>query len=429
MVVRGRQLVAQASARLDRENVEHGVLMAGHWRVNPRAYIQVCSIDTLFRRKNLPKADIVIIDEAHHATSQAYLWLAEAYRDSFFLPVTATPYVQKSLRHVAEQIVRPTTIKQLMKDGYLVPPRYYAPSIPDLTGVKVSSGDFVAADLDRILNKSHPIGDVVESWKKFAENRPTLLFAVTLNHSKALVEAFTRAGIAAAHVDADSNDKEREDAINKLKTGELKIICNVGILNTGVDIPFLGCLVSVRPTKSYALYIQQMGRGTRIHESKKDFIVIDHGGNVLRHGCILEEREGSLDPIPKKKKSADIPSLYTCKECFAVFDRNIKNCPLCDAENPTCSALAKENKAKNPLDGNIEEADPFHLKIIARRGELREIAKRRNYNRGWIYFRLKDEFGEDVAQKYEPKRKVPSWINRRASKASLRNIAFVRDES
>jgi DNA repair protein RadD len=417
LVVRGRKLIYQASARLDREGVDHGILMAGHWRLRPRAQIQLCSIDTIYRRKQLPEADLIVIDEAHHATSKGYKWLADAYHKAFFLPVTATPYVAGSLRHIAQDIVRPTSIKELVENKFLVPPRYYAPSVPDLTGVKTSSGDFLASDLDKILNKTHPIGDVVESWKKLSENRSTLLFAVTVKHSLAIVQAFNNAGIPAVHVDADNSDEEREQAIKKLNSGEIKIISNVGILNVGVDIPSLGCVVSVRPTKSYALYIQQMGRGTRPSPGKSDFIVIDHGGNVLRHGCILEEREGSLDPMPRSKRTTQ-DSLYTCSSCFAVFDRSTKECPSCGLLNPTAPSVSRENKAANPLDGKLEEADEFHLKVMARRGQLRDIAKRRNYKRGWIYYRLKEEFGQEVADKYEPKRKIPPHIRARLDRIS-----------
>lgn len=419
MVVRGRKLVDQASRRLDRENVDHGVIMAGHWRIRPQSKIQICSIDTLFRRRNnLPKADLIVVDEAHHATSKGYHWLAGYYREAFWLPVTATPYVRGSLRHVASEIIKPVGIGELIEQGFLVPPKYFAPSVPDLIGVSTRNGDFVAEDLDRILNKTHPIGNVVQSWKTHAQGRPSLLFAVSVKHSKAIAAAFVAAGISAEHIDADNTDREREDAISKLESGAVKIISNVGILNVGVDIPALGCIVSVRPTKSYALYIQQMGRGTRPFPNKSDFIVIDHGGNVLRHGCILQEREGSLDPMPKGKRVA-ADNLMTCVGCYAVFDRMMKECPSCEMPNATAPSVSRETKAANHLSGSIEEADCFHLIVMARRGALRDTAKRRGYRRGWVFFRLKDEFGEEVANKYEPKREVPSWVNRKSSDPSI----------
>lgn len=413
MVVRGRKLVDQASKRLDREGVEHGVIMAGHWRNQPNAKIQICSVDTLFERQLTPKADIVVIDEGHHATSQGYKWLAEAYSDAHFLPVTATPYCRGSLKHVAQEIVRPIKIKELIAQGFLVPPIYFAPSVPDLTGVSISStGDYVIKELDRILNDTHPIGDVVESWKKLGQNRATLVFAVSINHSESMAKAFNDAGISAISVDADNSDIERQQAIDQLECGEIKIICNVGIFCTGIDIPTLSCLVMVRPTRSYSLYIQQAGRGTRISPDKKDFILIDHGGNVLRHGCILEDREGSLDPMPKVIKGKT-DGLSQCHECFALFEKRFGYCPICGVSYANNPADIKDDKAMNPLDGKMEEANEFHLKVMARRGELRDIAKRKGYKPGWVYFKLREEFGLDVADKYQKKRNIPDFIKQK----------------
>ena len=420
MVVRGRKLVDHASRRLDREGIDHGVLMAGHWRVRPRARIHLCSIDSLHRRKELPEADLVVIDEAHNAASKGYHWLVSAYPDAFFLPVTATPYVRKSLRHVAQEIVRPTNIKDLIAEGFLVPPKYYAPSVPDLTGVKTSAGDYLDSDLERVLNKHHLIGDIVKSWIRYGESRPTLCFAITKNHSRAIVETFLKAGISAEHVDADSSDKQRQAVIDRLENGETKVVSNVGILNVGVDIPPLSCIISARPTKSYALWIQVAGRGTRPFPGKSDFIIIDHGGNVLRHGCILEERQGSLDPMPKGKRGTP-DNLTTCV-CYGVFSRMEKYCPSCGALNTKCPAVVKEEKAKNPIDADLEIADAFHIKIVARRGEYRDEAKRRGYKKGWVFYKLKEEFGEEVANKYEPKRKIPEHILRKLRGTSANSI-------
>jgi superfamily II DNA or RNA helicase len=421
MVVRGRALVDQASKRLDQTGVEHGVLMAGHWRKRPSEAVQVCSIDTLYSRRLAPKADILIIDEAHMATSDGYKWLAEAYPSAYFLGVTATPYVSGSLRHVADEIVRPITIRELIAQNFLVPPVYYAPSVPDLTGVEISStGDYVIDSLDKLLNQNHPIGDVVSSWIKLGEGRPTLLFAVSVRHSQSLAAAFCAAGVPAMAIDAKNSDAERKDAVQKLEAGHIKIICNVGIFCTGVDIPSASCLVMARPTLSYSLYIQQAGRCTRPAPGKKDFILIDHAGNVLRHGCILEERSGSLDPIQKNTLQKIDVGLKTCAGCFAVFLKNVFICPGC-GEKSAPIVSSKNEKAMDPIEASMEVADPFHLKVVARRGELRDIAKRRGYKSGWVYYRLKEEFGETVADKYEKKKNVPDFIREklRAAKQIL----------
>ena len=141
MVVSGSALVDQASKRLDREGVPHGVMQANHWRNRPDELIQICSIHTLYRRKIVPDAALIVIDEAHLAASPSFKWLIEHYPDAYFLPVTATPYVKNGMRHIADEIVHPITMKELIESGYLVPPKYFAPSRVDLSGVKIDKKD------------------------------------------------------------------------------------------------------------------------------------------------------------------------------------------------------------------------------------------------------------------------------------------------
>jgi len=416
IVVRGRKLVDQASKRLDNENVPHGVLMAGHWRNQPSQNIQVCSIDTLYSRKiNFP-AELIIIDEAHQATSKGYKWLADQYPNAFFLAVTATPFCNESLRHIADKIITSTSFNELIDLGFLVPPKYFCPSIPDLTGVKTSNkGDFVVAQLDEILNTHNPISDIVSVWKKSAEHRPTLCFAVSLAHSQSIVAAFNSAGIQAEHIESDHSDKERQGAISRLESGEIKVISNVGIFGTGVDIPAVSCLILARPTKSYSLYIQQCGRGSRISENKKDFIILDHSGNVLRHGLITEEREGSLDPL--KKTATVISGLSRCGSCFAVYKKDNINCPLCGFEN---ERSGRSESGKLEIKTAIEETtDHFHLQVIAKRGHLYDTQKRKGYKKAWVHFKLLEQFGKDIADQYAPLRKIPPHILERLKRATF----------
>ena len=412
VVVAGRMLVDQASKRLEREGVPHGVIMASHWRHRPQEKIQVCSIDTLNRR-DLAKLNpgFIVIDEAHQATSERYHKLVKQFPDAYYMCVTATPYCKKSLEHVAQKIIRVVSMRELIEMKYLVPPKYFAPSIPDLIGVSTKNDDFDPHELDELLNQSNPIGDVVQSWQKLSEQRPTLLFAVSVNHSQRIVNTFNSHGISAEHVDADTPEPVRTELIAKLVAGEIKVLSNVGIFCTGVDIPDVSCIVMVRPTKSYTLFIQQAGRGTRPAANKNDFILIDHAGNLLRHGCILDEREGWLTAMPKKKlKLFEQPSNLTqCLSCFAVYAGNAEKCPACNAENQ------KKKEKLAPIAAQMTEADREHLRIVGRRNELKDKCKRMGYKKGWIFHTMAAEFGQEIAEKYCPKRTVPHWVSKRNS--------------
>lgn len=410
MVTRGRKLVDQCSKRLQRENVTHGVLMAGHWNVNRVAPIQICSIDTIRSREHYPEADLIVYDEVHYAISKSYLDFTSKYPDAVHLGVTATPYTEKSLKHIANVIVKPVSMTELINQKYLVPPVYYAPTSPDVSKVKISKAtkDYVVAELETILNGNDIVGNLVENWKKFGDNRQTLVFAVSVAHSKHIAKMYCDAGIPAEHCDAETPEREREKVLARFESGETKIITNVGLWCTGVDIPHVGCIQMARPTKSYILYIQQAGRGTRTSPGKKDFILLDNAGNVLRHGFITDEPEANLDG---KKIKESITPIKTCGSCFAVFNRFKTQCPQCGWKNP----IEKNQREVTEADGTlirIEEM-PLEARAFQEFKRLKKIQREKKYKRGWIWHCMKMTFGEEIASKYVPKREVPSWVVRK----------------
>lgn len=407
MVVRGRELIKQASQRLIRENTPHGVLMANHWLYKPKAPIQICSIDTLRSRGLTPEADLIVIDECHMATSKSYKEFLSKYPNAKILGVTATPYTDKSLEHIASAVVHPISVQTLIDQGFLVKPRYYAPTMPDIEGVKVSASthDYQQNDLADRMDTNILVGDIVTNWKKFGQNRSSICFAVTIEHSKHIVNCFNQAGIPAEHMDAETPDEDRVQIIERSKNGDTKIISNVGILCTGVDLPHIGCVIMARPTKSYILYIQQAGRGTRPFTDKSDFILLDHAGNILKHGFITDEREANIDPdLPKVEK---LKNPKVCAECFACYME--PKCPFCGSAETTHGTRDREIIF---TEGELKELTNLDLKAKVRLfiEEHKKIAKAKGYKRGWVYYKLKDQFGEEIANEFMPKRMVPAWV-------------------
>ena len=410
IVVRGRELVNQASERLSREGVDHGVFMAGHWRYDPTNPVQVCSVDTLRARSARPEANLIIIDEAHMATSKSYMDFLADYPSAFILAVTATPYVKQGLKHLADVVVKPIGVQDLMDQGYLVPPRYFAPQSPDLSDVRIRHGDYVEEDLFKSVSKI--VGNVVEHWKALAQNRPTVCFAVNIEHSINIAAKFNAAGIRAVHIEANTPDAERKHVLAELEAGRIKVVTNVGILCTGVDMPYLGAIIMARPTKSYNLYVQQCGRGTRPFANKNDFILLDHAANVNEHGFITDEREATLDPIPKSsKKSSGVLPIITCQECYAIYSPSRTACPECGAVN--------EAKKIKTTGGELVEigVDNLGIKVKSFIAAKKDVARRKGYKRGWIYYELKKEFGQEIADRYMPKRIVPPWVQRKNTHA------------
>lgn len=399
MAVRGRKLVDQASQRLIREKVEHGVMMAGHWMYRPHLPVQVCSIDTLIARQVFPPADLLVIDEAHMATSDGYRNFISKYPDAFLLPVTATPYPGKSMRHLADTVVRPVSMRELIAQGFLVDGRYFRPFAPDLSGVTVSraTGDYEEGSLARAMDQASLVGDIVDQWKKHGEDRPTIAFAVSVKHSEHIRDSFNAQGIAAEHLDASSSQDFREETIDRLRFGRLKVISNCGILGTGVDIPEVSCGIMARPMKSYCLYVQQIGRLTRPAPGKSDFIVLDHADNVSQHGFVLDEPEAELDGKPPKPKR----DVQVCGECFAAF-RGVR-CPHCGKVE-----VEKVERAREIVSapGELKEMTSDDFKKLCEdlkrrerhRDSLVEMARTYGYKPGWIFFKLKEAYGDGAAK-------------------------------
>lgn len=404
MVVRGKQLVDNASQRLFREGIDHGCLQADHWNKKPHHPLQVCSIDTLFRRKMVPPADLIVIDEAHYATSDSFRWLIAQYPDAFILAVTATPHVKDGLRHIADEVVYPITVKELMDQGFLVKPKYYVPSKVDMRGVRIDSktGDFNLADLANAYEKQTSIyGDVIKYYSSVVQGLPAVCFAVDKNHSRHLAQLFNNAGFKAVHVEDTTPMKEREEIIKKLATGEIQVVTNVGIFCVGVDIPCLRAVISCRPTQSYNLWIQQCGRGTRPYPNKDHFFVMDHGDNISRHGFIEFERPCNLDGAVKR--AAEVKPLI-CEECYGAFSReeNGTVCPHCGHDNVKSRVVLREKEVRAEIE--LREVKPTvemnEAQIATQVDKWIRLANSRNYHPGFVFHKVKDKYGMEVAKKH-----------------------------
>lgn len=456
MVVRRRKLVDQASRRLIREGVPHGVLMAGHWNKRPYEGIQVCSIDTLISGGYHPKteackskcngnhleAEMIIVDEGHDATTDSYKDFLDQYPEALILTVTATPYGPKSLSHLADAVVHPISMLDLIKEGYLVPARYFCPQMPDLSGVKIQGGEYNQIQLADAMDKNELIGNIVEHYKKIAPGIKFMCFGVNVLHSQHIAKRFCEAGIRVVHCDADTPDKERERILEEFQDpkSDLMGICNVNIFATGADIPFLPCIISARATQSYNLYIQQAGRGTRpIYKEgfdlstvpgriaaiaagpKQNFIYLDHSGNVLRHGFITDEKQANVGKdairIGVSNFSASTP-ITTCWKCFSGFRGEAcpNGCP------PPVVELKDENEGKlEEITGMASEELYFrHLELMRKTKKTRQG---KSYSRGWAYYRMIEKFGKEIAEKYYPPRQVPDFVRERLERERLSKAA------
>lgn len=321
-----RKLVEQISQRLEDFKISHGIIMRGE-KVNPNYSVQVASRDTLLSRcvrnewVDMPQAQLVIVDEGHHAAdpTSEYRRIIECYPKATILLLTASPVGPdgRGMGPWAQAIECAAPTSQLVNDGHLVPVRVYAP--------------------DRKLHHGKPrkrgiAGDLVESWKQYAENMPTVLFCSRVSHSQDAVARFSEEGISAMHIDADTPDDVRENAFEMLQSGSLKIVSNVGIITEGVDVPALGCCQLYCEVGGRVKFLQAIGRIMRPFEGKEYGIVIDHSGAVFNHGFPDEDTEWTLEgnvdeDFKEKKKNDQTDPVHYCKKCEMLF--KTAACPQC----------------------------------------------------------------------------------------------------
>lgn len=324
------ELIEQARVRLVRRGMRVGVVMGG---VAPdkAAPVQVASIQTLVRRE-LPPADVIVIDEAHHARARAYRKVLDRYPAATVIGLTATPYRSdgRGLGEVFGALVVAATVEELIEAGHLIRPTCYAPPGPDLKGLRKRGGDWSPDDLDAIMRKPSITGDVVKTWLSRAKGLPTACYATTIKHSTEIVEAFRAAGVKAEHLDGATPTDERNAILARLASGETTIVSNVMVLTEGWDLPRLSCAIVARPTASLGLHLQILGRVMRPAAEKTGAIVLDHAGNVNRHGLPWDPIQFSLDD-EVRKKDPEVRTSKTCRACYAVVPVSATTCPFCGA--------------------------------------------------------------------------------------------------
>jgi len=385
-----RELVSQAEETLRGLGLDTGVILAGH-KPRPRAQVQVASVQTLARRE-APKVELVVVDEAHHAAAKSYRKLL-ARVDAPVVGLTATPFRLdgKGLRDAGfGAIVQTTSTAELCERGVLVEPLVYAPHVPDLKGLRKRAGDYETRALSERMSDAKLIGDIIENWHEYAEGRRTICFAVDVAHSEKLVERFRAAGVAAEHLDGKTPTDKRAATLGRLASGETTVLSNVGIVSEGFDLPALDVAVIARPTASLAWHLQALGRIVRSCPGKSGALVLDHAGNHRRHGFVTDPIAYSLDGAePAEQTDPGKPRTKGCPSCNLEVPQSTRRCPACGYAWPKPSLEEVEGRLALLNPGS---APPLHLQQEAW-DRIVERQRERGYKEGWRYVQFQQMFG------------------------------------
>lgn len=331
-----RELIKQSMRKLIEAGIpaqDCGMLM-GQESIRTHAPVVVASIATWIRRDPTP-ADVVFVDEAHHAVSDSYKKVQAAYERSVILGLTATPYRANGdgLGDAFDGLEVVRSPAKLMADGFLCGFRVFAGAErPDLAKIRTVAGEYDSGQVELAMDKRELTGGIVSNWLRLAEGRATFCFATSVAHSHHIVEAFREAGVRAEHIDMDTPTRVRDRVFDRLARGELQVLSNVGICTEGTDVPAAKACILARPTKSVGLYLQMAGRVLRPFEGQ-DAIILDHADNVRRLGFPDMDRVFTLGKKPKKK-TEDVEMAKTCEDCGALVPLAVRVCPECGAVFP-----------------------------------------------------------------------------------------------
>lgn len=440
VIAHRREIIAQTSSKLD--GISHGIIQAG-FSSRPLERVQVASIQTLHKRAirgntiDLPPADLLVVDEAHHAPARTYSEIIKAYPKAILLGLTATPCRGdgRGLGGIFERLIQCPQIPELIQQGYLVPTVVYAPYNPDLRGVRTRHGDYVEAELAERMDQAELVGDIVTHWVKFGEGRKTVCFAVNVAHSKHICLEFIEAGVRAEHIDGNTPKPERDATLSRLASGEIELVTNCMVLTEGWDLPDCSCEILARPTKKMGLYRQMIGRVLRPAPGKTNCIVLDHSGAVFRHGFAEDYVEWTLDPdrlagnATHKRRGGDTPAgprLLECVQCGAVRVGG-ESCSHCGylPEAPARGidfadgdlALVAGGRTTRPDHADAHVREDWHAMLAG-------YAAERRYKPAWVGYRYYDKFGIPPPSGARPAPREPSNEVRRWVKS--RNIAFAK---
>jgi DNA repair protein RadD len=350
-----------------------GVYSAGMRSRDTEHPIIVAGIQSVYRRAaELGSIDLILIDEAHmlppDGEGMYRTFLAEARVVNphvRLVGLTATPYRMSTglicgsdnlLNHVCYEV----GVRELMAQGYLCPLKTKAGRRKaDTSGLHLRGGEFVAGEVEELMDDDGLVRSACGEIAEQARDRHSgLIFAAGAQHALHVQRGLGETGLSCGFVCGDTLPAERAETLKRFKEGGLRCLVNVNVLTTGFDAPNIDCVALLRPTNSPGLYYQMVGRGFRLDPSKENCLVLDFGGNILRHGPVdaleIKERPGgyggsSVAGAPAKE----------CPECRAVIHAAYSVCPECGYEFPQPKRPKHEPEATTAsvVSGEVTETE------------------------------------------------------------------------
>jgi len=339
--------------------------------------IIVAGIQSVYRRAaELDRFDLILVDEAHmippdgDGMYRQFLAEARAVNPNVRLVgLTATPYRMSSgticgPENLLNEICFEAGVRELIVQGYLCPLRSKAGrQKADTSGLHLRGGEFVAGEVEALMDDDALVRSAcVEIIEHTRDRHSVLIFAAGVKHAEHVQRVLAGHGHECGFVCGETLPFERADTLNRFRDGKLKYLVNVNVLTTGFDAPNIDCVALLRPTNSPGLYYQMVGRGFRLHPGKTDCLVLDFGGNILRHGPVdalqIKDKDSGGGEAPAKE----------CPNCHAVIHAAYATCPECGHEFPPPEREKHDRQASTEgvLSGEVTTTEHEVIDVVYR---------------------------------------------------------------
>lgn len=382
-----------------------------HPSYDPSLKIQIASAATLIRRQFPGNIDLLIVDEAHLRQKQILIEIERLTRETNVkvIGLSGTPF-SPFLGNYYQQLVKPTTISELIQRGDLSNYEFYAPSKPDLKGVKTTNTpdygrDYNENQLAEIMCGSDLVGDIVDNWLQHGRDLPTVAFCVNKDHANFVAMQFNKVGINAEVMVDKTPQDERQLIIHRFETGATKIIVSVGVLVAGFDSD-VRCVIYARPTKSEIRWLQSLGRALRTAPGKDAALIFDHSGTVHRLGFpdaieydeLPSKSDGMKDAASREAEERQEKLPKECSECHFMKPAGVYVCPKCgfkplagqDVETDTQRGLKKLGKGKRVFTTSDKQSWWSQIRFYQRQ----RTSMGKPVSDGWCKHTFHDKFGE-----------------------------------
>ena len=341
-----KELLEQTVARLQDVAPEMwmkvGVYSAGLKSRDTEHLIIVAGIQSVYKRAcDLGPFDLIMVDEAHMIPADGDGMYRSLLADMRVINplvrvigLTATPFRMKSGMICAPEnflnaVCYEVGVKELIRDGYLCGlVTKSGKRKADTSGLHVRAGEFIASETEALMDQDEIVASACTEIVEYTKDRRScLLFASGVKHGRHVANVLRRrTGMSVGEVYGNTLAFERARILDDFRAGKLKYLVNVNVLTTGFDAPNIDCVALLRPTMSPGLYYQMVGRSFRLHPDKEDALVLDFGGNVLRHGPV--------DQVTAQTVHSDngVAPAKECPECHSVIAAGYAMCPDCGHE-------------------------------------------------------------------------------------------------